>query len=179
MRKDPRRKWYVIEHIARFRCGPGIRDQRIREHARLDALPVMWIEKEPGNAGKVQHHTLGRELDDLATQVKANPVSGPKATRWEAVAGPAEQRRVWVWNDPDWLLDFLDEAEEAHPDPKMSGPHDDMLDAVAGAIAVMKSTGSASVVAQHHTDTIPRARPAGHGARAAATSTRSRGGRRR
>jgi predicted phage terminase large subunit-like protein len=156
VRKDPRRRWYVIEHIDRFRLGPGSREQRMRKRAQLDGLPITWIEKEPGNAGTSQHHWIGAELDDIGVTVRANPVSGPKHVRWEALAGPAEQRRVWVWDDDEWLRDFLDEAEEAHPDPKQSGPHDDMLDAVAGAIQMLRSGGAMASVAGPPATPIPR-----------------------
>lgn len=134
---DPSRRLYLIEHVARFRKSPGQRELAIGSIARTDELPAFWIETEPGQAGKSQVHYLGREMDPYNVAVKGNRATGPKATRWELLAGPAEQGRVFML-EADWNLPFLDEAEEAHPDPLLSGPHDDQLDAVAGAIEVLR-----------------------------------------
>lgn len=146
---DRSRRLYYIERIHRFRKPVGQRNLALAEIARQDGLPTMWIEKEPGNAGTSQIYSLGQELDRWDVNVKGNPVTGPKAVRWELVAGPAEQGRVYVKLDEDlpedqqWLLSFYEEAEELNPDPKVSGPHDDMMDAVAGAFQVLKGGGGA------------------------------------
>lgn len=166
VRVDPQRRLYVIEHIDRFRASPGQREQNMRARTKVDGLHVVWIEKEPGNAGKSQHHWIGRELDDLGVSLMANPVSGPKAVRWQSVASAAEQQRVIVWEDDTWNRDFFDECEEAHPDPKLSGPHDDMLDAVAGAFEVLRTGGPAVSVGTGRPPgegqgSIPRPRPGG------------------
>lgn len=149
---DPGRRLYLIEDVTRFRQSPGTRELRIGSVARADQLPVLWIEKEPGNAGKAQHHYLGREMEQFNVGVKADPVSGPKAVRWELLSGPAEQGRVFIL-DAEWNDAFLEEAEEAHPDPLLSGPHDDQLDAVVGAIKVLR--GGAGGQTQGTPDAMP------------------------
>ena len=160
---DPQRRLYLIEDITRFRHSPGTRELSIGSVARADRLPALWIEKEPGNAGKAQLHYLGREMDQYGVTVKGDPVSGPKAVRWELLSGPAEQGRVFMlegaWNDV-----FLDEAEEAHPDPLLSGPHDDQLDAVAGAIRVLRG-GAGGATAGAPAEGLPNIpRPGSRGA---------------
>jgi predicted phage terminase large subunit-like protein len=139
---EPERRLYRVEHIERFRLPPGARETRIRAVAKADGLPVVWIEKEPGNAGKAQLMMIGRELDGIAA-VKGNPVTGPKTVRAELLATAAEQGRVTIPDDAQWVEAFLDEAEE-FPD----GPHDDQVDAVAGAFQVLREAGPATVVAR-------------------------------
>jgi predicted phage terminase large subunit-like protein len=139
---DPDRRLYRIEHLERFRLSPGARETRIRAIAKADGLPVVWIEKEPGNAGKAQLHMLGRELDGIAA-VRGNPVSGPKTVRAELLATAAEQGRVTIPDDAAWVERFLDEAEE-FPE----GPHDDQVDAVAGAFQMLRESGPAKVEAR-------------------------------
>lgn len=142
---DPRRRLYWIADIARFRESPGQREMSMRTTALEDRLSVTWIEKEPGNAGKAQLFMVGRELEQVGVSVKGMPVSGPKAVKWELVATAAAQGRVWM-KEADWNLAFLDEAEEAHPDPLLSGPHDDQLDAVAGAFIVLRESKGAGTI---------------------------------
>lgn len=142
---DPTRRLYVIDHVERFRKGPGARELTIARVAKEDGLPRTWIEKEPGNAGLAQLHMIGRELESVGVSVKGNPATGPKAVRAELVATAAQQGRVWMI-EGDWNLAFLDEVEEFHPDPLLSGAHDDQVDAVAGAFNMLKGGQSAQVV---------------------------------
>jgi predicted phage terminase large subunit-like protein len=126
---SPAHRMYFIEHIARFRLSPGQRELRIRQHAVEDGLGHIWIEKEPGNAGKAQLHMIGKELEAVGVAVKGHPVTGPKPVRAQIVASAAEQGRVFML-DADWNAALLDELEE-FPDVN----HDDQVDCLAGCMS--------------------------------------------
>jgi predicted phage terminase large subunit-like protein len=147
---DPSRRLYLIEHIERFRLRPGARELRIREVARTDGLKAQWIEKDPGNAGGALLLAIGRELDELNIAVKGNPVSGSKEVRAEPVAAAAEQGRVWLMEGPH-VLPLLDEAEEFP-----AGGHDDQIDALSGAFAVLKGARKAEILAAPAAQQVPR-----------------------
>lgn len=138
---DRKRRLYLIESIDRFRLSPGRREVRIGRNAKLDGLDHIWIEREPGNAGKAQLHMIGGELSDQGVSVRGNPVTGDKLVRAELLATASQQGRVFIM-DAEWNQAFLEEIED-FPD----GPHDDQVDAVAGALQVMRprrASGSAN-----------------------------------
>ena len=91
---------------------------------RLDALPRVLIEKEPGSAGKAMIAAYSRALSSFA-RVEGIAPSGDKQTRAEIWSLLAEQGRVTLL-DGDWVLDFLEELEEFP-----MGNHDDQVDAVS------------------------------------------------
>lgn len=132
---DVERRWFFIDHIERFRLQPGERDLRIaqvaaRDRARL-GLSHQWQEREPGNAGKAQLITVGAELERVGVALYGNPVTGDKVVRSEVLSSAAEQGRVFLRDEP-WARDFLEECEEFP-----LGAHDDMVDAVAGAMQML------------------------------------------
>lgn len=136
----PDSRVYVIEHVARFRANPGARDDRIRDTAIADgpAVPV-WVEQEPGSAGKSVVHSLGKHLDGVA-RVRGFLPSGPKEVRAELVAGAAQQGRVTLVDGP-WVLDVLDELEEFP-----NAAHDDQVDALSMAFATVRDSAPAATV---------------------------------
>lgn len=129
---DPERRFYWIDDITRFRKEPGDREVSMGQLARIDFLPEVWMEKEPGNAGKVQLMTVGAELERFGVSVYGNPATGKKEIRAEVLANAAQQGRVYLSERAPWWQDFSDEMEEF---PK--GAHDDQVDAVVGAFQVL------------------------------------------
>lgn len=126
---DPQSRLFLIEHVVRFRAGPGKRERLIRQTALEDGLTTVHME-QAGNGGKDQVHLIASELEPLGIAVQGH-TTGPnsKSKRAELHEAAGAQRRLYMlegtWNTP-----YLDEHEE-FPD----GPHDDMVDATSGAFA--------------------------------------------
>lgn len=123
---------YTLLHMARFRQSPGRVEQRIVATARADGPDVdVWIEQEPGSAGKAIVAHYQRVLDGIS-RVRGFRPSGEKMARIGVLfAGPAEQGRVTIVHG-SWVQPFLDECAD-YPD----GDHDDQIDAVASAIDLL------------------------------------------
>lgn len=156
---------FLIEHIARCRLNTGERDDFIREVADRDGLAEQWFEREPGASGKSQLTYLQRLLRGIARAEEFVP-TGPKAVRAEFTAGPAQQGAVELAPDDPadpWHLAFLDEHEEFHPDEKLSGPHDDIVDATSAAMAVHLEWAAGTVVAAPAEDPPVATRRSGRG----------------
>jgi predicted phage terminase large subunit-like protein len=113
-----------IQHLVRWRLGPGATQDKVLRQTKLDALPRVLIEKEPGSAGKSLISAYGRAMSGLA-RVEGIAPSGDKQTRAEIWSLLAEQGRVTLLED-DWIPDFLTELEEFP-----LGAHDDQIDAVS------------------------------------------------
>lgn len=149
---------FVVEHVARCRLNPGERDDFIKQVADLDDLPVQWFEREPGASGKSQLTYLQGLLRGIARAEEFDP-KGPKGVRAELTAGPAQQGRIELADDDPhepWHAAFLDEHEEFHPVEKLSGPHDDIVDATSAAMAVHLEQRAGTVVsAPADAGTIP------------------------
>jgi predicted phage terminase large subunit-like protein len=126
-----------VQHIARWRAGPGATQDRIVEMARTDRLPKMLIEQEPGSSGKALVAAYGRALSGV-TRVEGIAPTGPKDVRAELWASLAEQGRVTLLAG-DWNNNLLDELDEFP-----NGAHDDQVDAISLAAAALtgrRSTG--------------------------------------
>lgn len=117
-----------IQDIARWRLGPGATQDKVLRHTKVDALPRVLIEKEPGSAGKSLISAYGRAMSGLA-RVEGIAPSGDKQTRAEVWSLLAEQGRITVL-EGDWIPDFYNELEEFP-----MGAHDDQIDAVSLAAA--------------------------------------------
>lgn len=130
---DPERRLYLIADVVRFRKQPGDRERHMAIVAQADGLPVQHMEKEAGNAGLTQALTVGSELERLGITVKPIHSSGRKEIRAEILANAAQQGRVWM-RRAEWNEDWFDELEEFP-----TGAHDDQVDAVAGAMAVVSA----------------------------------------
>jgi predicted phage terminase large subunit-like protein len=115
-----------IQHIVRWRKGPGATQDGVLRQTQLDAFPRVLIEREPGSAGKALVAAYSRALSGLARLEGIAP-SGDKETRAEIWSLLAEQGRVSLLAG-DWNADFLDELEEFPV-----GAHDDQIDAVSVA----------------------------------------------
>jgi predicted phage terminase large subunit-like protein len=125
-----RRGVMQIQHVARWRLGPGPTQDRFTSTCLADGLPRTVVEQEPGSAGKSLVESFARAL---APRVRVEGVrpTGPKETRAELWASLAEQGRVQILAG-DWTAEFLDEVSEF---PNSS--HDDQVDAVSLAASVL------------------------------------------
>ena len=116
--------------MTRLRGTPHQVETAIRNTAERDGRHVpIHIEQEPGASGKFAIDMLRRGPLDGYT-VSADRKTGSKLTRAQAVAAepnPATSASFAPWNTA--LLDEL----EIFPD----GAHDDQVDALAGAYAVL------------------------------------------
>jgi predicted phage terminase large subunit-like protein len=113
-----------IQDIVRWRLGPGATQDKVLRQTKLDGLPRVLIEKEPGSAGKSLISAYGRTFAGLA-RIEGIAPSGDKQTRAEIWSLLAEQGRVTLL-EGDWIPDFLTELEEFP-----LGAHDDQIDAVS------------------------------------------------
>lgn len=113
-----------IQDVVRWRLGPGATQDKVLRHVKMDGLPRVLIEREPGSAGKSLISAYARTLSGLA-RVEGIAPSGDKQTRAEIWSLLAEQGRVTMLNG-DWVQDFLAELEEFP-----MGAHDDQVDAVS------------------------------------------------
>lgn len=96
---------------------------------------TIWNEQEPGSGGKEQFEATVRTLAGFT--VKADKVTGDKATRAEPFAAQMEVGNVRFFQDPDhnYLGEFLDELESF---PR--GRFKDQCDAASGAFAKLCDT---------------------------------------
>jgi predicted phage terminase large subunit-like protein len=120
---------YHIEEIVADRWGPGERNERIHQQAKIDGkgIPII-LEEEGGSGGPTQVDELVRLLDGWTViRSKASPSTGSKELRAMAMAGQAEVGNITIraahWND-----DFINEVN-AFP----NGPTIDMVDSAAHA----------------------------------------------
>jgi predicted phage terminase large subunit-like protein len=120
---------FVIEHIARGRWSTFERERQIKSYSDADTgrcsnLDV-WIEQEPGSAGKESAEATIRSLAGL--RVHAHRVTGSKQVRAQPFAAQVQAGNVWLLAG-DWVQDFFEECE-AWP----NGKYKDQVDAAAGA----------------------------------------------
>jgi len=119
---------FVIEDVQRGQWSPAERDAVIRQTAQLDGPEVrIWIEQEPGASGVDAIHHAVRMLAGYAVQ--GDRATGDKRLRAEPLADQARVGNVRLVAGA-WNRAFLDElCSFPH------GPHDDQVDATAGAFA--------------------------------------------
>ena len=142
---DVEKRLYCIEHVERFRCRSGERDDRIQATAMRDTLLFgsnvrVFVEQEPGSGGKTQVEVIARMLDGHA-RVEGHRPTGKKHERAQPVAGSIEQGRVSVLmptlideDDPtsglEWDFQAMTtEMGEFREDEKH--PHDDIIDGLS------------------------------------------------
>lgn len=115
-----------IQHVARWRLGPGATEDRVARVVQEDGLTRTLVEVEPGSSGKAVAAAYGRALSPV--RVEGVRPTGPKVTRAEVWASLAEQGRVSLLAG-DWVVPFMDELDEFP-----FGAHDDQVDAVSLAV---------------------------------------------
>lgn len=132
---------FVVEDVIRLRDSPAQVEQAVVDAARRDGSTVrVVIEREPGQSGKSQLAHFQQALAGTALVEEYSP-SGPKAVRAGLVSGAAQQGRVDLVRAP-WNQAMLDELEE------FTGTsldrHDDQVDALSQAFAVLEGRGGAA-----------------------------------
>ena len=127
---DGRRGALQVQHVARWRLGPGATQDRFIATCREDGLAKVAVEQEPGSSGKSLVEAFRRAAAGV-TRVDGHAPTGPKVARAEVWASLAEQGRVSVLAG-DWVTAFLDECDEFP-----LGGHDDQVDAVSLAVSVL------------------------------------------
>lgn len=121
---------YVVLDEVRFRGGPDVVDEAIRNTADLDGRNVkIRIPEDPGQAGKSQVLHLTRLLARYT--VTSERETGDKVTRASPVASQVNVGNVAMVRAP-WNMAFRDELA-SFP----AGAHDDRVDALSGAFAVV------------------------------------------
>ena len=117
--------------LRRKRATPQGVEALVRQTAELDGREVdIWMEQEPGSAGV-------KVIDDYARRVLAgwsfrgHRSTGSKEVRANPFSAAAEAGNVLLLRGA-WIGEFLDEAE-SFP----NGQHDDQIDAVSGAMAML------------------------------------------
>jgi predicted phage terminase large subunit-like protein len=122
---------YYIRDMRRIRATPAGVESLVKQTAELDSKAVpIWMEQEPGSSGV-------KVIDDYRRRVLVGwPFGGVRSTgtkevRANPVSSAAEAGNVLLVRGP-WINAFLDEAE-AFP----GGAHDDQVDAVSGAVAML------------------------------------------
>jgi predicted phage terminase large subunit-like protein len=124
---DGRRGVLQVQHVARWRLGPGETQDRFVAQCREDGLPRVLVEQEPGSSGKSLVEAFARAA--TGHRIEGVRPTGPKEARAEVWASLAEQGRVSVLAGP-WVTAFLDECDEFP-----LGAHDDQVDAVSLAVS--------------------------------------------
>ncbi len=122
--------FYVLDAV-RGQWSPAARAAVIRQTTALDAQLCprysVWVEQEPGSGGK--ESALATITDLAGYDVHAEPVTGSKVVRAQPFAAQCEAGNVKLIAGA-WNAAYLNELC-AFP----AGPHDDQVDASAGAFA--------------------------------------------
>lgn len=123
---------YVLEHMVRARVSPAQTEQVWRSTALSDPRgTTQVVEQAPGAGAALMDHWRRNVVPDGVT-FKTDPVKGTKGMRARPLAAAMENHRVKIVRAP-WNEALFDEMEAFSEDPQHSGPHDDQVDACAGA----------------------------------------------
>jgi predicted phage terminase large subunit-like protein len=126
-----------IEHMVRGQLSPANVTNLLRATAVSDGRSVpVYIEQEGGSAGK--NLVAGYKADlfgPMGIVCHGIRPTGSKLLRAQPVADAAQQRRVEVVRGP-WVPAMFDELT-GFPE----WPHDDQVDALAGAFQVLADDG--------------------------------------
>jgi predicted phage terminase large subunit-like protein len=130
---DPDGNFYIRD-IVRVRKAPGAIEKIAAQTAAADGREVtIMLEEEPGAAGKHLSDRYKRHVLHGYT-VKSIRPTGPKQVRAQPVAAAAQNGLLKIVAGAH-LHEFLDELT-AFP----NGPHDDCVDALAGAHTALVSS---------------------------------------
>ena len=136
---------YILD-VRRIRGTPQQVQALVKRTAESDGREVtVWIEQEPGSAGKsLIDHYRRHVLGNFAFYGQRS--TGDKATRAQPLAAQAEGGTVKLLRGP-WVKDFLDEVE-CFP----LGSHDDQVDAATLAYLHLRDSRFAGepFVAESH-----------------------------
>lgn len=127
---------YVLD-VRRCRKSPLERDVWMRRTAKQDGDIPIWIEQDPGQAGKSQLLTF--QSDVLSQwEVHANPKTKGKMVYWSLLASKMEAGLV-KWVRAPWNRTAQEELTALTRND--SHAHDDQADAIAGAIRMLLTHG--------------------------------------
>lgn len=127
--------FYILD-VRRTRSTPGQVEALVRQTAELDGHSVpIWMEQEPGSSGVNTIDNYTRHVLSGHT-FRGDRVTGNKIERMNPLASQAEVGNVRLLR-ATWNGEYLDEAEVIP-----NGPHDDQLDATAGAFAQLADSGA-------------------------------------
>lgn len=133
-RNRPGGRW-ILSDVVRTRAASKEVEDLIVQTAELDGKETeIWIEEEPGSAGKARVAYFQRIL--RGWRVRGQRVTGSKEVRAGPFSSQAEAGMIVLLRG-FWNVPFLEEAE-AFP----NGDHDDMLDAAVGAWEAMELQAS-------------------------------------
>jgi predicted phage terminase large subunit-like protein len=123
--------YYVVD-VVRLRDTPQKVEQLIRRTAETDyENPMIYIEQEPGASGvQVIDYYRRTVLPDFP--MRAHKPTGAKESRILILATHAEIGNLKI-KRAEWNKYLIDEAE-VFP----QGAHDDILDAISGAVAMLQ-----------------------------------------
>jgi predicted phage terminase large subunit-like protein len=140
---------YYLRDIVRVRKSAGTVQDIVAATAQKDgrAVPIV-IEQEPGASGVDQIQRYTRHVLRGYDAHGQRP-TGPKDVRAHGVAAAAENHLLQIVNGPH-VRDFLDEVC-AFP----CAPHDDCVDALAGAYNDLVQTGGRFRVSSPHKIRMP------------------------
>jgi len=123
--------YYIID-IKRRRETPQQIEALIKQTAELDGPGVdVYMEQEPGASGVTVIDYYARQVL-VGHAFRGHKTEGSKEVRSNPVSSAAESQNVKLVRGP-WISDLLDELE-IFP----QGSHDDQVDAVSGAFAVLR-----------------------------------------
>lgn len=146
----------TIEHVERFRGKSDAVHARFAATAQadkaFDARTVQWVPCDPGQAGKDQVRSFQNENPGIP--VRDRPPSGKKLVRFGPASARALTGTLSVVRGP-WNAALHDELEEVP-----LGKHDDQMDAVADAVAVLTGDVPASLdtASPQHRASLPKPR---------------------
>ena len=121
---------YYIEDVIRVREAPGKVESRIKDAALRDGFgPTVWIEQEPGSAGKYVISNFQRRVLPLH-KVRGFKSTGPKEEYADMASARGHAGRIKLVRGP-WNRQFI---EECCGFPRWA--HDDCVDVLSKGIAV-------------------------------------------
>lgn len=123
-----RGQFYVLG-VDRFRESPATTEARVQAFvgAYAHRAPAIWIEQEPGSAGKSQVSHYQRNVL-IGRAVYGHKVTGDKVVRAEPFSAAAQNGNVFLVEGP-WISDWYNELEQ-FPSPEIK---DDQVDSASGA----------------------------------------------
>jgi predicted phage terminase large subunit-like protein len=133
---------YYIEHVERFQKDASAVPELIKNIAKQDGHDTrVGIEQEPGASGKFEAQFYVKELAGYATEVLTP--SADKVSRARPVASQAKAGNIKIVRGK-WNADFLNELENFP-----IGAHDDQVDALSGAAAILMNKISGNFSDSH------------------------------
>ena len=122
-----------VEHVERLRAMPkGVSEARRAMADRDGQATHIYVEQEPGSSGKTVVHEWVTGLADRTVYGYRN--TGSKWDRATVVSSKAEHGLIRLKRGA-WNTAFLDELEAFTQTD--DHPHDDQVDALSGAVAVL------------------------------------------